>query len=369
MIYSQINKILDLYEFYFSRAFVHNNRSYLEFQKGRLTTNDNLPKQILLKESLDLTLFMSKKWKADDIPDQQGRIVIVTGANSGIGYHTAKELAAKNATVILACRDLAKGADAVKSIITAHPNSVLDLIQLDLSSLAKINEFSQKYKERYDRLDLLINNAGLMFTPNEKTQDGFELQLGVNHLGHFALTGLLLDLLMKTENSRIVNVSSGLHKSGKINFDDLQSDRKYRRIAAYGQSKLANLLFTYELNRKLDAIQSATISVGCHPGYAATKLQSTGVGMKRGVLPFFLKPFLKIGNFVMAQSAQMGALPTLFAAVSEEVKVGDYVGPSKFGEQRGHPKITQSSERSHDKDSAKELWEVSETLTGVTFNF
>lgn len=311
---------------------------------------------------------MSKKWTTDDIPDITGKLVIVTGANSGIGFHASKELAAKGAHVILACRDLNKGAEAADKIISEYPESNLELMHLDLSSLKSIIQFSEKFKQNYENLDLLINNAGLMFTPYVKTEDGFELHLGVNHLGHFALTGLLLDLLLKTDKSRIVNVSSGLHKSGKIDFDNLHGEKTYRRIGAYGQSKLANLLFTYELQRKLESITSSSMSIGCHPGYAATNLQSTGVGMKRGILPFFMKPFLKIGNFIMAQSARMGALPTLYAAISDEVKGGDYVGPSKLGEQRGPPKITKSSKRSHDKDVAKQLWLISETLTGVTFN-
>ncbi|MHA2099948.1 MAG: oxidoreductase [Candidatus Kariarchaeaceae archaeon] len=311
---------------------------------------------------------MKKKWSADDIPDISGKIAIVTGANSGIGYHTVKELANKGATVVMACRDLKKGADAIKKIVTEFPDSNIRLMHLDLSSIDNIKKFSDKFKQDNQNLDLLINNAGLMFAPYDKTENGFELHFGINHLGHFALTSWVLDLLLKTENSRIVNVSSALHKSGKINFDDLQGEKKYRRIRAYSQSKLANLLFTYELQRKLESTNSSTISVGCHPGYAATNLQSTGMGMRRGILPFFMKPMLKFSNIIMAQSAQMGALPTLFAALSDEVKGGDYVGPSKFGEQRGHPKITTSSKRSHEKDIAKQLWDTSESLTGATFN-
>jgi NAD(P)-dependent dehydrogenase (short-subunit alcohol dehydrogenase family) len=227
--------------------------------------------------------------------------------------------------------------------------------QLDLSDLASVNSFAQGFHSEYDRLDMLINNAGVMAIPYEKTADGFERQFGTNHLGHFALTGLLLDLLLSTENSRVVTVSSTGHRTGRINFEDLNSEESYSKWGAYGQSKLANLLFAYELQRSLAAVGSTTISAAAHPGYTATNLQS-------GTIFRFLNP-------IMAQSQEMGALPTLYAAVADDVNGGDYIGPGGFMEQRGYPKKVHSNGSSHDEMIARKLWQVSEEMTGVKFDF
>ena len=300
---------------------------------------------------------MSKNnhWTAKDIPDLSGKVTIITGANSGIGYDTARELAKKNATVIMACRNTEKGEAAAHSIVNEYPQAMVIVKQLDLSDLASVNSFAQEFHSEYDRLDMLINNAGVMAIPYEKTADGFERQFGTNHLGHFALTGLLLDLLLSTENSRVVTVSSTGHRTGRINFEDLNSEESYSKWGAYGQSKLANLLFAYELQRSLAAVGSTTISAAAHPGYTATNLQSG--------------TFFKFLNPVFGQEQEMGALPTLYAATSPHVNGGDYIGPDGFMEQRGYPKKVRSNGSSHDEATARKLWQVSEKMTGVNFDF
>lgn len=295
-----------------------------------------------------------QKWTTANIPDLSGKLALITGANSGLGYETTLALAAKNAEVIMACRNLQKGQAALEQIKAEAPNAKLVLMQLDLGSLASVRKFAEEVHAKYDHLDLLINNAGIMAPPYGKTADGFETQIGVNHLGHFALTALLLDLLFAAENSRIVNVSSQAHTMGKINFDDLQSEKRYVKWAAYGQSKIANLYFTYELQRKLTAAGKSTISVAAHPGYAATNLQSTS-------------SFFTWANNFFAQSAEMGALPSLYAATNPDVKGADYIGPHAMGGWRGYPVIVQSNNLSHDEGIAARLWQVSEELTGIKF--
>ena len=294
------------------------------------------------------------KWTANDIPDQTGRMAIITGANSGIGYETARALAQKGATVILACRSLVKGETAVSQIHQETPTAKLDLMQLDLSDLSSVNQFVQEFKEQYKRLDLLINNAGVMMPPFTKTKDGFELQFGTNHLGHFALTGQLLDLITSTPNARVVNVSSMAHKVGQINFDNLNAEKNYNRTGAYGQSKLANLLFTYELQRRFQAAGIDVVATAAHPGWTGTNLQAHS-------------SFFNMLNPIISQKPEMGALPTLYAAIAPDVEGGDYYGPRGWQEIRGYPKRVPSNRRSHDTAVAARLWNVSEELTGVKF--
>jgi NAD(P)-dependent dehydrogenase (short-subunit alcohol dehydrogenase family) len=294
-------------------------------------------------------------WSADDIPDQTGKVAIVTGANSGIGYETALVLAQKGATVVMACRSLPKAEVAADEIRQANPSGSVEVMKLDLGDLDSVREFVTAFQERYDRLDMLINNAGIMVPPYGKTAQGFETQFGVNHLGHFALSGLLLDTLLQTAQSRIVTVSSGAHNFGSIDFDDLNWERKaYQASPAYGQSKLANLLFTYELQRKLAAAGKDTIAVAAHPGWTETNLQQHS-----GVASFL--------NPMFAQSQPMGALPTLMAATDPKVQGGDYYGPAGFMEMNGNPTKVDSNKRSKDQTVAARLWQVSEEAVGVTY--
>ena len=298
-----------------------------------------------------------KKWGSNDIPDQNGRVAIVTGSSSGIGYETARVLAEKNATVIVAVRNLQKGNAAVEKIKISHPNANVKVMELDLASLESVRSFAKIFRNDYSRLDLLINNAGVMMPPYSKTADGFELQFGTNHLGHFALAGLLIDMVKDTPESRIVNVSSSSHHYGELNFDDLNwENRPYKKMKTYGDSKIANIYFTYELQRRLDVNGSKTLVTAAHPGWTATELQR-----HVGLLSF-------LNNF-FSQDITMGALPTLYAAVAEDVQGGDYYGPSGWKEMRGYPKKVQSNELSHDKKIAQKLWEVSEDLTGITFPY
>lgn len=307
---------------------------------------------------------MAARWTVDDIPDQSGKTVIITGANSGLGYESALALAGKGARVVLACRDQAKGRTAVEQITAAHPRATVALMALDLCSLAAIRAFSDEVLARFPRIDVLINNAGVMALPYRTTADGFEMQFGTNHLGHFALTGHLLERLNATPGARVVTVSSGFHRLGRIRFDDPHWQRGYRRWPAYGQSKLANLLFAYELQRRLQAAGAGTISVAAHPGYAATNLQAAGPRMQGSSL---LERVTDFGNALFAQSAALGALPQLYAATAPGVQGGDYYGPDGLGEMRGFPKRVTSNARSLDQDAARRLWELSERLTGVTY--
>lgn len=295
------------------------------------------------------------RWTAEKMPDQTGRLAVVTGSNSGLGFEDALALAKKGATVILAVRDAARGEEAAQRIREAHPGALVETLALDLASLASVRAFAAAFRERFDRLDLLVNNAGVMMPPKSTTAEGFELQLGVNHLGHYALTGLLLEVLLRTPGSRVVNVSSMAHKWGAIDFDDLHWERRrYRKAASYGQSKLANLLFTYELQRRLEAAGAATIAVAAHPGWTATNLQRHS-------------GFFAAMNPLFAMKGWQGALPTLYAATAEDVRGGDYYGPGGLGEMRGWPKKVGSNPASRDAAAAARLWEVSETLTDVRF--
>ncbi len=288
------------------------------------------------------------KWTAADLSSQAGRTIVVTGANSGIGLVAARELARSGANVVLAVRNAAKGEAAAAQI--GHGAQVRPL---DLASLASVRAFAAAWE---GPLDVLINNAGVMAVPESRTADGFEMQFGTNHLGHFALTGLLLDRI----TDRVVTVSSGAHRIGKIHLDDLNWEKRYQRWPAYGQSKLANLLFTFELQRRLAASGSAVKALAAHPGYASTNLQSHTASIQ--------DKLMAVGNRLLAQSADMGALPTLYAA-TQDLPGGSYVGPDGIGEQRGHPKLVGCTSAARDEAVAAQLWERSEALTGVTFPF
>jgi NAD(P)-dependent dehydrogenase (short-subunit alcohol dehydrogenase family) len=295
------------------------------------------------------------KWTTANIPDQTGRTAVITGANTGLGYETAAALAAKGASVVLAVRNLDKGKEAARRIEQATPGAQVQLRELDLSSLDSIRAAADELRSNHESIDLLINNAGVMFTPKSTTKDGFELQFGTNHLGHFALTNLLLDRVLAATGSRIVTVSSQGHRFVRgIRFDDLQADRSYSRVGAYGQAKLANLLFTYELQRRLTGTN--TIAVAAHPGGSKTELTRN--------LPLLVAAATRLAE-PLFQSADMGALPTLRAATDPGVLGGQYFGPDGFAEQRGHPKVVASSVASHDTDAQRRLWAVSEELTSV----
>ena len=299
-----------------------------------------------------------KKWTVDDIADQSGRVAVVTGANTGLGLETARALAGSGALVVLAVRDLDKGRAALEAIRAEHGGASVELLELDLASLDLIRGAAAELAERFERIDLLINNAGVMYTPRLKTADGFEMQFGTNHLGHFAFTGLVLDRLLGVAGSRVVTVSSVGHRIlSKIDFDDLGAERRYNRVAAYGRSKLANLLFTYELERRLRAAGAEAMALAAHPGGSATEL---GRHVPGGRL---FEPMVK----VMAQSAAMGALPTLRAAVDPAAHGGQYYGPDGFQETRGHPVLVSSSDRSHNYQIQQRLWTTSEDLTNVRF--
>jgi NAD(P)-dependent dehydrogenase (short-subunit alcohol dehydrogenase family) len=297
-------------------------------------------------------------WTSADIPDQTGRTAVITGANTGLGYETAAALAANGAHVVLAVRNLDKGKDAADRIAASTPGAGVTVQELDLSSLESIRTAADELRSRYDTIDLLINNAGVMWTPKQTTKDGFELQFGTNHLGHFAFTGLLLDRLLPVPDSRVVTVSSQGHRiRAGIHFDDLQWEHDYDRVAAYGQSKLANLLFTYELQRRLRT--SNNVATAAHPGGSNTEL-ARNVPLAQRLAFTVLAP-------VVTQSAAMGALPTLRAATDPGVLGGQYFGPQGFLEQRGNPKVVTSSDQSYDIDLQRRLWKVSEELTGVVY--
>ncbi len=306
------------------------------------------------------------KWTAQDIPDQSGRIAVVTGANSGIGLIAARELARAGATVVLGCRNPERGEQAAQTIRSAVAGARVEVAQLDLADLASIAACAQALHESHAHLDLLVNNAGVMATPHRTTADGFELQFGTNHLGHFAFAGRLLDLLLAAPAPRVVSVSSGAHRFGKMNFEDLQSERRYSKWRVYGQSKLANLLFAFELQRRAAAAQSALLSVAAHPGYAATNLQTTGPKMAGNGLE---ERISVLANRIFAQSDEQGALPTLYAATVADVPPGAYVGPDGPLEQRGHPKLVGTTAAARDEHDAAELWAISEELTGVSYDF
>lgn len=304
------------------------------------------------------------------MPDCADKTVLITGANSGLGYEATKAVAHNGATVIMACRNTERGAQAANKIRDSIGNTgaTLHVRLCDLASLDSIDTFSTGIKQDYDSIDILCNNAGVMAIPRQETEDGFEKQLGVNHLGHFALTGQLLDLLIESdETSRIVTHSSGAHEMGQIDLDDLQGEQSYGKWRAYGQSKLANLLFAYELQRRLEAADIMdTISVACHPGYAATNLQYRGPEQSDSRLRLGV---MKAANAIVGQSAEKGSLPMLYAATAPDVQGGEYYGPGGFMNMRGGPEKQPSSEASYDRKTAEKLWERSEELTEIEYVF
>ena len=303
---------------------------------------------------------MTSKWTAADVPDQSGRLAVITGANTGIGYEAALVLAGKGAKVVIAVRNLDKGAKAVDAIERAHPGADVTVQELDLASLASVRTAAEKLRTEFPRIDLLINNGGVMYPPKQVTADGFELQFGTNHLGHFAFTGLLLDSLLDVPGSRVVTVASMAHRNlADIHFDDLQWERKYNRVAAYGQSKLANLMFTYELQRRLAAKGAPTIAVAAHPGISNSELW-------RHIPVTNLPGVMKLVGLI-SNSPAVGGLATLRAATDPAVQGGQYYGPSGFNEMIGHPVLVDSNAKSHDVDVQKRLWTVSEELTGVKY--
>lgn len=305
-------------------------------------------------------------WTSGDLPHCTDRVFVVTGGNSGIGWEAARMLAEHQAHVILACRNADKANEALDAIKkSAGRDSHVEAMSLDLASLASIERFASALLGKIERLDGLLNNAGLMALPFSKTADGFEMQLGVNHLGHFALTGRLLPLLGKTEGARVVNVSSHMHRMGRIDFGDLMSERRYDRWRAYNQSKLANLLFTAELARRWKRAGVRQITTAAHPGYSATSLQGKGAAMVGGSKMDGL--FMRWGNALMAQTAASGALPTLRAALDPEAKSGDYFGPSGPFEIGGAAILVHPAKRAEDEAVARQLWERSVELTGVDF--
>jgi NAD(P)-dependent dehydrogenase (short-subunit alcohol dehydrogenase family) len=303
------------------------------------------------------------RWTEADVPVQRGRTAVVTGANTGLGFETATVLATRGAQVVLACRNLGRAKEAAARILSSRPHPTppasVQAVRLDLASLASVREAAEEIGSAYGPVDLLINNAGVMMTPYRRTDDGFELQLGVNHLGHFALTGLLLGQMLGRAGSRVITVSSNGHKSGRIDFNDLQSRRRYRRMAAYYQSKLANLMFTYELQRRLAGAQAQTQALAAHPGKARTELTR------------YLPGWLRLEDLVieqpLGQSAAMGALATLRAAADPAARGGEYYGPGGRGELKGYPRLVASTERARDVEAQQRLWQESERLTGVSY--
>jgi NAD(P)-dependent dehydrogenase (short-subunit alcohol dehydrogenase family) len=298
-------------------------------------------------------------WTAADVPGQSGRIAVVTGANSGIGFEAAAVLARRGAHTVLACRDAGKAEDAVARLSAAVPEASVSVVPLDLASLESVRAAADQILAAHDRIDLLINNAGLMWPPYGKTTDGFELQFGTNHLGHFALTGLVLEAMLPVPGSRVVTVSSNGHRAGRINFADLQSERRYGRMTAYAQSKLANLMFTYELQRRMHAAGAPTAALAAHPGVAFTELTRS--------LPTVIQSANHAIGGLFTQSAAMGALPTLRAATDPAAAGGEYYGPGGLGQAKGYPVRVSSNAKSRDQAAQQRLWDESVLLTGVTY--
>jgi NAD(P)-dependent dehydrogenase (short-subunit alcohol dehydrogenase family) len=307
---------------------------------------------------------MGASWEASDIGDQTGRVALVTGANSGIGYETARALADRGAHVVMACRDETKARRAMDKLESELDRASLELLPLDLSDLVSVRRAAAQLRATHARLDLLINNAGVMGTPYRQTADGFELQMATNHLGHFAFTGLVLDRLLTTDKSRIVTVSSLMHRAGQIPFDDVAGEQIRNTWLNYSSSKLANLLFTAELSRRLMDAGETTLAVAAHPGWTRSNLAGTGAAMGNGTLR------TKVGNRVghlLGQSARVGALPSLYAATAPGLNPGQYIGPRHLFELFGPPKEVRPNRRARRADDAARLWEISESLTEVAY--
>ncbi len=302
-------------------------------------------------------------WTAANIPSQKGKTILITGANSGLGLEASKVLSGKGAHVVMTARNLEKGETAVAEVKRKYPDADVDLMRLDLADFDSIRKFSEEFHSRYSRLHVLIENAGVMNPPKrEVTKQNFEIQFGTNHLGHFLITGLLLDVLKRTPHSRIAVQSSGVHKikalKPDIHFDDLNWENSFKSMQAYSQSKLANLLFAYELDRRLKSHKLDVIVTAAHPGWTKTNLQNTSGFLISGIL-----------NDIVAQSVEIGTLPILRAAVEERLVGSEYFGPTGLGELRGYPELVKSSDKSHDGELARKLWDVSEKLTGMTYDF
>lgn len=297
-------------------------------------------------------------WTLEQAPTQKGRLAVVTGANIGLGFETAKALASKGCDLVLACRNMDKAETAQAAILAKFPKAKVTCMKLDLSSLKSVRAFATAYTERYAKIDLLINNAGIMMPPFSLSEDGFESQFAANYIGHFALTGLLLPLVTKTPSSRIVSLSSMAHRWGNIRFDDPNFKNGYNKREAYGQSKLACLMFAYEMNRRLVKAGHATLSVAAHPGVAATNLSQH--------LPKFVNLFTPLMGLVL-NNASDGALPTLYAALGDDIQGGDYCGPKDMHQMRGAPIKVGSNRASRDEAAAAKLWAMSEKMSGVKF--
>ncbi len=304
-------------------------------------------------------------YSSKDLAPQAGRTFVITGANSGIGLEAALALAAAGARVVMACRDPGRAGEALSRVRAASPAAVVETLALDLASLASIRAAVSELRERLPTIDVLVNNAGVMAIPRRTTAEGFEMQLGTNHLGHFAWTGLLLDRVEPLAG-RVVTVASFVHHRGRMAWDDLMGERSYSKWGAYCQSKLANVLFMVELDRRLRAAGSRVKSVGCHPGYAATNLQSVGPRMAGAS---FSERVMSLGNKLFAQPAEAGAWPTLYAACGEDIESGDYTGPNGWKEMRGEAVKATTSKSSKSEEEAARLWSMSEELTGVKYAF
>lgn len=299
-------------------------------------------------------------WTKTQIPDLTGRVAVVTGANSGLGYAITRALAEKGATVVMACRNAERGRKAAEKILEETPSARLDVMVLDLASLDSVREFAKAFAKKYDRLDIQVNNGGPVVGPREVTADGFESHFGVNHLGHFALTGLLLDHLLKTPGSRVVTITSRMHADGKINWEDLNSKDSYDRQLSYRQSKLANILFAFEFSRRLEAAGAQVISAAAHPGLVQSNWAKNNF---TGLMSFLMGLVSRLSY----QTAEIGALSPLYAAISPDVKPGGYYGPE--GDTKGYPMETRAGDVAYDAESAKRLWDLSEELTGVQYEF
>jgi NAD(P)-dependent dehydrogenase (short-subunit alcohol dehydrogenase family) len=296
------------------------------------------------------------------MPVQSGKVVVITGANSGLGFETASALAEKGAAVVLAVRSEEKGIQAADLIKSAHTRANVRVMQLDLSELASIKKFAEDFQRNYDGLSILINNAGIMIPPFRMTKDGFESQFGSNHLGHFALTGLLLPRLLATPGSRVVTLSSIAARSGKIDFSNLDGSKGYSAMRFYGQSKLANLLFAKELQNKFNAHGTDSLSVACHPGLSHTNLLSRNSGKQASGL-------MRLLSRLVSQPASMGSLPTLYAATEPALKGGEYIGPDGSGGRKGYPAPDRYGDKLYDPQVSEKLWNVSEALTGIRYPF
>jgi len=307
----------------------------------------------------------SIKWSKNNVPDLSGRVAVITGANSGTGYEATRILVAKSMHVVMACRNVSKATDAAEKIKRNFPNASLEVINNDLADLSSIKTFAEEFGRKHNKLDVLVNNAGVMQTPHLRTKDRFELQIGVNHFGHFALTGLLFDRLRRAEEGRVVTMSSFVHYSGKMVFDDLNWERRsYNRLGAYAQSNLANLLFAYELQRRISKKECGIKSFGTHPGYARTNLQSSGLQLDKGLGAKIQRGVYRITG-IFAQSASRGAEPLVMAATDPHLHGGEYLGPKRL---YGTPQVLKSSKDSYDETAANKLWEISEAVTGITYH-